>query len=204
MFNHGPLSALHNFIYFSVLSERSGRRRPPAERSALYVHTYGMRRSGCCPGWNMELLAYANRLFALTFLDRLFRSIPLSRGPATRVEPPATRSACTKYKDRLNLTRHVSSPPDQRQSAGARALGSYAQCSASARLFAAPDHSSSWSRRLHEFLHAQLNLIFSHRKTVHIKKAIGPKSVATKSPRIGNSLNKRFCKHWRKLQWKEL
>ena len=36
IFNHGPLSALHNnLVYFSFLSERSGRRRPPAERSAL-------------------------------------------------------------------------------------------------------------------------------------------------------------------------
>ena len=30
--NHGPLSASH---HFSFLSERSGRRMPPAERSAL-------------------------------------------------------------------------------------------------------------------------------------------------------------------------
>ena len=37
--NHGPLSAAHNFMDFSILSERSGRRRPPAERSALY-HTW--------------------------------------------------------------------------------------------------------------------------------------------------------------------
>ena len=36
IFNHGPLSASHsNLMYFSFLSERSGRRMPPAERSAL-------------------------------------------------------------------------------------------------------------------------------------------------------------------------
>ena len=40
IFNHGPRSAPHrSLIYFSVLSERSGRRRPPAERSALYIRT---------------------------------------------------------------------------------------------------------------------------------------------------------------------
>ena len=33
---HGPLSASH---YFSFLSKRSGRRMPPAERSALYTYT---------------------------------------------------------------------------------------------------------------------------------------------------------------------
>ena len=32
--NHGPLFASH---YFSFLSKRSGRRMPPAERSALYI-----------------------------------------------------------------------------------------------------------------------------------------------------------------------
>ena len=37
-FNHGPLSASHNLMYFSSLSERSGRRRPPAERSAVYTN----------------------------------------------------------------------------------------------------------------------------------------------------------------------
>ena len=36
VFNHGPLSAWHsNLMKFSFLSERSGRRMPPAERSAL-------------------------------------------------------------------------------------------------------------------------------------------------------------------------
>ena len=34
---HGPLSASHNMFGYSFLSERSGRRRPPAERSALYL-----------------------------------------------------------------------------------------------------------------------------------------------------------------------
>ena len=35
--NHGPLSASH---YFPFLSKRSGRRMPPAERSALYnIHS---------------------------------------------------------------------------------------------------------------------------------------------------------------------
>ena len=33
--NHGPLSAPRNFFYVSLLRERSGRRMPPAERSAL-------------------------------------------------------------------------------------------------------------------------------------------------------------------------
>ena len=37
--NHGPLSASHNLMYFLFLSERSGRRRPPAKRSALYTPT---------------------------------------------------------------------------------------------------------------------------------------------------------------------
>ena len=36
IFNHGPLSVSHNLMCFSFLSERSGLRRPPAERSALY------------------------------------------------------------------------------------------------------------------------------------------------------------------------
>ena len=37
IFNHGLLSASHsNLMNFSFLSERSWRRRPPAERSALY------------------------------------------------------------------------------------------------------------------------------------------------------------------------
>ena len=37
VFNHGPLSAWYsNLLYFSFLSERSGRRRPPVERSASY------------------------------------------------------------------------------------------------------------------------------------------------------------------------
>ena len=41
IFNHGPLSASHsNLMYFSFLSERIGRRRSPAERSALYVRAY--------------------------------------------------------------------------------------------------------------------------------------------------------------------
>ena len=40
VFNHGPLSALHNLMHFSFLGERSGRRRPPAERSALYPRIY--------------------------------------------------------------------------------------------------------------------------------------------------------------------
>ena len=35
--NHEPLSASH---YFSFLSKRSGRRMPPAERSALELHTF--------------------------------------------------------------------------------------------------------------------------------------------------------------------
>ena len=36
--HHGPLSASHSsLMYFSFLDERSGRRRPPAERSALYT-----------------------------------------------------------------------------------------------------------------------------------------------------------------------
>ena len=41
IFNHGPLSASHsNLMFFlSFFSERSGQRRPPAERSALYQHT---------------------------------------------------------------------------------------------------------------------------------------------------------------------
>ena len=44
-FNHGPLSASHNLMYFfSFLSERSGRRRPPAERSALHIQIH----SWCC------------------------------------------------------------------------------------------------------------------------------------------------------------
>ena len=38
-FNHGPLSASHNLMYFFFLSERGGRRRPPPHRSALYTHT---------------------------------------------------------------------------------------------------------------------------------------------------------------------
>ena len=37
VFSHGPLSPPHNLMYFSFLRERSGRRRPPAERSALYL-----------------------------------------------------------------------------------------------------------------------------------------------------------------------
>ena len=39
--NHGPLSVSH---YFSFLSKRSGRRMPPAGRSALYVPVYMVRR----------------------------------------------------------------------------------------------------------------------------------------------------------------
>ena len=37
IFNHGPLSASHNLMYFSFLSERSGRRKSAADRSTLYV-----------------------------------------------------------------------------------------------------------------------------------------------------------------------
>ena len=40
-----------------------------------YVRTYGMRRSGCFPEWSMVLLAFANRPFTLSCLDRLLRPI---------------------------------------------------------------------------------------------------------------------------------
>ena len=40
----------------------------------MYVRAC-MRRSGCSPGWSMELSAFAVRLFAPDVLDRLFRPI---------------------------------------------------------------------------------------------------------------------------------
>ena len=39
-----PLSASHNLLYFSFLSERSGRRMPPAERSALLTYVLALLR----------------------------------------------------------------------------------------------------------------------------------------------------------------
>ena len=34
---------------------------------------YGMRRSGCCPEWSMELLAFANRLFTPNCVEAVLR-----------------------------------------------------------------------------------------------------------------------------------
>ena len=50
IFSHGTLCASHNLVRFSFLSERSGRRKPPAERGALhYVLFYNRCLSLSCP-----------------------------------------------------------------------------------------------------------------------------------------------------------
>ena len=69
----------------------------------MYVPTYVMLRSSCFPGWSMDLLAFAHRLFAPKNYfgpSVLLRSVLLPRDQAWRAEPLRTQSASITY----NLT----------------------------------------------------------------------------------------------------